>query len=386
MAANDRYTLWGSPHSYYTGKIRSYLIKRRIPYRELFPTDPEFQQRIVPSVRHMVVPVLGTPAGEILQDTTDMIEHLEGAFPDTPMIPQAPVQRAMAWLLGAFGSEALLPPGMHYRWSYRSQQERFLQAEFGRLSYTGPDRDARDRAGLQLMDYFNSFLPMLGVYEETIPVVERAYHELLEALDVHFQQWPYLLGGYPSIADFGFMAPLYAHLARDPVPATLMKTVAPNVFRWTERMNTPAIADAEFPAVADSYLPGDAIPQSLDPILRLVFQDWGAQVAADASFFNDWIRRNPDLPAGHLVSASGERQVHPTLGYIEYVWRGCQVKRATAMHGLWHFDKAAGHARALTGEARCRFDDIVHRTGGTDVMKIRLARPMKRDDYVIVLA
>ena len=133
------------------------------------------------------------------------------------MVPETPVQRAVAWLLGAFGSEALLPAGMSYRWSYRAEQQEFLSGEFGRAVYAGPDGEA-DRAGLTIMDYFNGFLPNLGVTPQTIATVEAAYLELLDALDIHFQQHPYLLGGQPSIADFGFMAPLYAHLARDPVP------------------------------------------------------------------------------------------------------------------------------------------------------------------------
>jgi glutathione S-transferase len=385
MTTTDAYVLWGSPHSYYTGKIRSYLVKKRVPYRELMPSNPGFDTRIVPTVRHMVVPVLETPDGQVIQDTTDMIEHLERHFPRPIMVPESPVQQAVAWLLGAFGSEALLPAGMHYRWSYRAKQESFLQAEFGRLRYTGPDRAARNEAGRQLMDYFNGFLPVLGVTEATIPTVEAAYLELLEALDRHFQCWPYLLGGRPSIADFGFMAPLYAHLARDPVPASLMKIRATNVYRWTERMNAPGIADMEFPGCPEEYPQDDAIPESLEPVLRLVFQDWGAQLLADAAHYNAWVEADPSMPGGTLVSASGERQVHQTLGYVDYQWRGCAIHRASAMHGLWHFDKAAAYARALQGDARARFDSLVRRAGGESVMAIRLARPMKRDDYVLVL-
>lgn len=47
---------------------------------------------------------------------------------------------------------------------------------------------------------------------------------------------------------------------------------------------------------------------------------------------------------------------------------------------------AAAHARALPGEARKRFEALVKRTGGEQVMAIELARPMKREDYVLVLA
>jgi glutathione S-transferase len=379
------YTLWGVAHSYYTGKIRSYLIKKGVAFRELYPSNPEFQARVLPVVRHMVVPILETPEGEIIQDTTDMIECLEARFPRPLMVPDTPVQRAVAWLLGAFGSEGLLQAGMSYRWSYRAEQESFLRAEFGRIMHSGPDREARYHAGRRLMDYFNDFLPPLGVTPETISTIEAAYQELLDALDVHFQHYPYLLGGRPSIADFGFMAPLFAHLGRDPVPAALMKNRAPNVYRWTERMNLACIADGEFPTCPEAYAADDVIPATLEPVLRLVFQDWGAELLANAACFNAWVAGNPSLPAGHMISAGGERKVHPTLGFIDYQWRGGTMHRASAPHGLWHFDKAAAYARALSGQARERFDALVQRTGGEQVMAITLARPMKREDYVLVL-
>jgi glutathione S-transferase len=381
----DVYTLWGAAHSFYTGKVRSYLIKKGIAFRELYASHPRFRSHVLPAVGMVVVPVLETPDGRMIQDTSDIIDHLESREPQPPMIPETPVQRAVAWLIGAFGSEALLPAGMHYRWSYRDQQEDFLRAEFGRIVYSGPDRKARRAAGEQLMSYFNSFLPPLGVTPETIPTIEAAYLELLEALDEHFQHHPYVMGGHPSIADFGLMAPLFAHLARDPVPATLMKNVAPNVYRWTERMNTAGIGDPEFFNHPETYPADDEIPQTLEPVLKLMFQDWGPELRANAAFYNGWVRSNPGLPAGHLVSATGERKTHPTLGFVEYELRGCRIHRASAPHGLWHFDRAAAHSRSLQGEARARLTALVQRTGGENVMAIELARPLKRENCVLVL-
>ncbi len=327
--ATGVYTLWGTAHSFYTGKIRSYLVKKGVAFRELYPTHPQFQARIVPAIGMLVVPVLETPDGQILQDTSVMIDYIEAHAPGPSMIPNTPVQRAVAWLLGAFGSEGLLPAGMHYRWSYRAQQENFLRAEFGRAVHAGPDRVERRLAGEQLMNYFNGFLPVLGVTAETVPTVEAAYLELLDALDIHFQHHPYLMGGRPSIADFGFMAPLFAHLARDPVPAALMKNVAPNVYRWTERMNTACIADGEFHDHPETYLPDDRIPPTLEPVLRLVFQDWGPELLAD---------------------------------------------------------RAASHARSLAGEPGSRFWALLQRTGGERVMAIRLVRPLRRENHVLALA
>ena len=182
------------------------------------------------------------------------------------------------------------------------------------------------------------------------------------------------------------MAPMFAHLARDPVPSTLMKHRAPNVFRWTERMNLAGVADGEFPDCPETYPADDVLPPTLEPILRLLFQDWGAQLMADAQRYNEWIAADPSRPAGTMVSTDIERKTHPSIGPIEYSWRGVTVQRASAPHGLWHFDKAAAYARALTGDAKACFDALVGRTGGERVMSIRLARPMVRDDYVLVVA
>jgi glutathione S-transferase len=380
------HTLWGTPHSLYTGKIRCYLIKKGVPFREIFPPHPRFRAEIKATVRLTVAPIIETPDGRILQDTSDMIDYFESRFPEPLMIPQTPVQRAVAWLIGAFGSEGLLPAAMSYRWSYRTEQENFLRAEFGRGVHAGPDRAVRLAAGLKLMNYFNDFLPGLGVTPDTQPMVETAYLELLDALDIHFQHYPYLLGGRPSIADSGLMAPLYAHLARDPVPATLMKYKAPNVYRWTERMNLANITDGEFPDCPEDYLADDAIPPTLEPVLRLIFQDWGPELLANAAFYNAWVSANPGLPSGHPVAKNGERTVHPTIGPIDYALRGCAIHRASAPHALWHFDRAAVQARALAGTAAERFAELVRRNGGEQTMAITLRRPMERRDYVLVLA
>jgi glutathione S-transferase len=383
--ADGIYTLWGGSLSLYTGKLRSYLIKKNIPYRELYPSHPLFRTRIVPAVGLLVVPVLEAPDGTIIQDTTDIIEYLESVFPEPRLMPATPVQQATAWLLGAFGSEGLLQPAMHYRWSYREQQEDFLRAEFGRITHGGPDRTARFSAAHATMAAMNAYLPPLGIRPETIPAIEASYEALLDILDTHFLHHPYLLGGRPCIADFGLMAPLFAHLARDPVPSALMKTRAPNVFRWTERMNLSNIPDGEFPDCADAYPLDDAIPATLEPLLAHVFQDWGAELLAAAAHFNGWVADNPGLPSSHIASLSQDRRVHPGLGEISYQLHGCTITRSCAPQTLWHFDKAAGHARALRGDARAQFDALVRRTGGERVMAITLARALKRANYVVVL-
>ena len=381
---NDTYILWGAPLSLYTGKVRSCLIKKGVPYRECFPPDPFFHTRILPALGFFVVPVLEAPDGAIIQDTTDQIEHLEARFPEPRLFPSGPVQRAVAMLIDAFGSEALLRPAMHYRWSFLAEQEAFLRAEFGRVGSASHDRAQRDAAAAPFMQAMQAHLPPLGVTPETIPAVERSYEALLDILDTHFLHHPYVLGGRPSVADFGLMAPLYAHLARDPRPATLMKNRAPNVFRWTERMNLAGFFDGEFADVEPDYPAGDAIPETLVPLLAFIFSDWGPELEAIAAGFNGWVADNPALEPGAIASATGKRALHPNVGTIRFELRGTAVTCAGWLHALWHFDKAARRARTLTGDDRARLDALVRRSRGERVMGITLARPLRRENFVLV--
>jgi glutathione S-transferase len=95
------YTLWGGPLSLYSGKARAYLIKKRIPYRELYPSHPDFPRRIMPAIGLFVVPVLEAPDGTIVQDTTDIIEYLDARHPEPNLVPESKLQEAVAWLVSA---------------------------------------------------------------------------------------------------------------------------------------------------------------------------------------------------------------------------------------------------------------------------------------------
>ncbi len=377
------YTLWGSAHSLYSGKLRSYLIKKGLPYQERFPSDPDFAARILPVVRHMVIPVLETPAGDILQDSGDIIDHLEARHATPILDPETPVQKIISSLLDAVGSEYLMPLAMHYRWSYRAEQEEFLQAEFGRAVVAGHSREERRQTAGAVMNLFASFLPNLGVSPETVEALETSYADWLDALDEHFQHHPYLLGGRPCRGDFGMMASLYAHLGRDPVPAGLMKAKAPNLYRWTERMNLAVIPDGEYPGYGDGYFPEDNVPPSLEPVLALIFRDWMPGLTADIGQFNAWA---VDKKSGDIVSADGERRVHPSLGQVSFDFHGTTITRGSAPHAVWMFQATKKPFATLSGDAKSRFDALLARTNGHKLFELAPMAEMARADNVLVLA
>lgn len=392
MSANidmeRQYILWGTPHSLYTGKARSCLIKKGLSFIERCPSHPDYKTRVRATVGLVTFPVLETPDGSFIQDSTDIVTYLdalEDPRSSTNMTPFTPMQRVVARLIDGFGLEGMLQAAMHYRWSYRDEQELFLQTEFGRGLYGGADRAARRAAGRRVMDFFSASLPSLGINAHTAPLIETAYEEFLDILDVHFQCYPYVMGWRVSIADLGMIAPMYAHLGRDPYPTAMMKKRAPNVARWVERMQLPNTPDGEYPPYNADWLPDDAIPETIEPLLALIFKDWGPQLGADMACYQQWLVVHPEINAGQQVHFNDSPVVHPTLGMVSYEWRGGQVRRASAVHGLWLFQNAQDATQAMPADATTSLSALLKRTGGQKVMNLRLPRPLTRLNNLLVV-
>ena len=168
-----------------------------------------------------------------------------------------------ALLIETYADEWLVIPAMHYRWNFPFQNDKFIYSEFGRVVLPWAPAFLRAIVGKKIGGQFKAKVPLLGISEKTIPAIEASYVRLLADLQTHFEQHDYLLGSKPCIADFGLIAPLYAHLYRDPAPGKLMKKHAPAVVQWVQRMinEEPALSNGEL-------LPDDEVPDTLLPVLQ----------------------------------------------------------------------------------------------------------------------
>ena len=359
MPAPDRYTLYGTEFSLYTGKARAYLRYKGIPFREVLSTLSVYRRTIVPGTGVSMIPVVETPEGELIQDTTDIIDRLESRFPERPVYPDTPAQRLAALLLELYGDEWLLIPAMHYRWNFPAENRRFLFAEFGRVVLPRAPAPLRRFAGGRLARRFAGMLPGLGIDERTIPAIEQWYEGFLRDLDAHFAEHPYLFGGRASIGDFGLIAPLYAHLYRDPAPGRLMRRIAPHVAAWVERMNEPE------PPIGD-WLPDDAVPETLIPILRRQFDEQFPVLADTALRVSEWIAKQP-----------GER-IRRTIGTHAFRIGEAHGERAVMPYALWMAQRPLDYYHGLSHTARAAADDLLARAGGEAAMAMPLPRRVAR--------
>jgi glutathione S-transferase len=377
---HDKPILWGAPGSGYSGRTRSYLMKKGIPHQQIFPGHPRFHQEIIPLIGYFVMPVMELTDGTLIQDSTDTLIHFEAQYPENGLIPEAPQQRAISWLLAFFGSEMVLKIGMHYRWTYLEEDRRFAEATFAHFFSHQRDVESQRKDVAPIMAFFDGFLEHLAVTKETIPAIEASYLALLDVLNAHFLKWPYLLGGRPSPADFGMIVMMFAHLSRDPHSSHIMKLRAPQVFRWTERMLEPGIVDGEFSDLPPEYLADDALPETLLPILRYFFEDNGPEILGMVTTFNAWCDACPDLKSGtHLRTDPETLSAHPMLGSFTYESRGATFHRQTFASALYGFQRALDEVVRLEGDGRQRFNATMTQCGGIDVAGARLNQRIRLD-------
>ena len=320
--------LYGVPHSLYTGIARCYLRTQGIAYTEVLNSDADFSNRILPAIQRSIIPVLETPQGEIVQDSLDIIDHFEQQGVPYSAYPDGLLQRVLSVIIAYYGTQAMLPHAMHYRWTHRDPQEGFLRDQFA----AGAGEAMADK----IMSRMNAYLPQLGVDEHTIPEIEVSYLQLLDTLNAHFSEHPYLLGGRPSLADYGLIGPMFAHLGRDPVPANIMKTRAPKVFRWVERMTAPGLDTPEFPGYGDAYLADDAIPATLEPLLRQIADEIFPMLTDKLAFMDALIQEHQPKDGQPVSPKPHQRYV----GVVDSSFRGVPVKAGVQPYLLYVLRKA----------------------------------------------
>lgn len=360
------YQLYGAPLSLYTGKARAYLRFKQIPFNEVFSSRRVYQNTIEPNTGVRFIPVVETPSGEFIQDTSAIIERLESDFPARSVTPQTPKQKLVSAIIEMWGDEWLLIPAMHYRWNHDNFP--FIYEEFGKIALPNMPRFIRRFVGKKLGAKFKGFVPLLGITSNTIPAIEHWYeNEVLPQLDAHFAEHDYLLGSRPCVGDFGLMGPLYAHLYRDPAPGKIMRRIAPNVAKWVERMNQSA------PDLGQ-WLSDDAIPESLMALLRRQFEEfWPVQI--DTLVRNEqWIKDNPN-----------SKQLPRMVGEHNFYIGGVTEQRAVRSFSQWKLQRVLEIYDAFSAQEKASVAPLLTSLGGHEYLQTRIRRRVSRVNNVLVV-
>ncbi len=234
MSAAHR--IFGSELSPYSVKVRSYFRYKNLPHDWLL-RSPANQAEFQKHAKLPLVPLVVTPEGEGVQDSTPILERFEKAHPEPSIVPADPALAYLSALLEEYGDEWGNKWMFHYRWAYApdawSTAERIAVQMMGAQ---GPLAVAQARQAVA--ERMTGRIGFVGSNERTKPVIEASFKRALALLDTHLGSRPYLLGGRPAMADFGLWGQFY-EAATDPTPGAIMRASSPNVMAWVQRMVAP---------------------------------------------------------------------------------------------------------------------------------------------------
>jgi glutathione S-transferase len=250
------YRIFGAEMSPYSVKIRSYFRYKAVPHQWIL-RNAASQAEYEKYAKMPIIPLVVTPDGAGLQDSTPIIDAIEKLHPEPSIHPDDPVARFISALIEEFGDEWGNKWMFHYRWTREVDQV----CSAGRIArMRGPNTGEPEHAALaaQVRARMSDRLWFVGSNAATAPLIETGFLGMLGWLDNHLATRRYLFGSRPAFGDFGLWGQFY-ELWTDPTAGALIEGRAPHVLDWVHRMLWPR---AEGP-----FEPWSGLAPTLMPIL-----------------------------------------------------------------------------------------------------------------------
>ena len=117
----DGYRIIGAEMSPYSVKVRSYFRYKGIPHQWILrnaASQAEFEKY----AKMPIIPLVVTPEGTGIQDSTPIIDRMEKLYPEPSIHPDEPVAQFISALIEEFGDEWGNKWMFHYRWAREVDQ------------------------------------------------------------------------------------------------------------------------------------------------------------------------------------------------------------------------------------------------------------------------
>jgi glutathione S-transferase len=232
----DNYRIIGAEMSPYSVKVRSYFRYKAIPHQWVL-RNAASQAEYEKYAKLPIIPLVVTPEGTGIQDSTPILDAMEKLYPEPSIHPDDPIANFISTLLEEFGDEWGNKWMFHYRWARDVDQ---ISAA-GRIARVrGPDvgEDKHAAFASQVRARMVDRVWFVGSNAATGPQIEAGFVNMLALLDAHLATRPYLFGGRPAFGDFGLWGQVY-QMWTDPTAGALIGGGATHVLDWVHRMLWP---------------------------------------------------------------------------------------------------------------------------------------------------
>jgi glutathione S-transferase len=230
------YRVFGAEMSPYSVKVRSYFRYKAIPHQWIL-RNAASQAEYEAFAKLPIIPLVVTPQGDGIQDSTPIIDKMEMLFPQPSINPEDRVADFVSELIEEFGDEWGNKWMFHYRWA-RDIDQRCSSGRIARMR--APKASENEVADLaeKVRGRMVDRIWYVGSNEVTASQIEAGFVEMLALLESHLERRPYLFGGRPAYGDFGLWGQFY-ELWTDPTAGALIEGSAPRVLNWVHRMLWP---------------------------------------------------------------------------------------------------------------------------------------------------
>jgi glutathione S-transferase len=232
----DGYRIIGAEMSPYSVKIRSYFRYKAIPHQWIL-RNAASQAEYEKHARMPIIPLVITPEGTGIQDSTPIIDAMEKLYPQPSIHPDDAVMRFISALVEEFGDEWGNKWMFHYRWA-REVDQRCSAGRIARMRSPKASEPELEAFASQVRTRMVDRVWFVGSNAVTAPQIEAGFVGMLTLLDTHLATRPYLFGGRPALGDFGLWGQFY-ELWTDPTAGALIEGNAPHVLDWVHRMLWP---------------------------------------------------------------------------------------------------------------------------------------------------
>lgn len=283
---SGHYGLVGHELSLFTRKLEAQLRFQQVPWYWHFKTEQRKEEIEARAGTHFI-PVLITPEKWMIHDTIAIGPMLNDRFPDAPVIPRTPLQRACCFVLEDAFNHWLGRVAVHTRWCYpenvawvgprlganavlnRSVDEPFSEQELEDLAPIGD---------MMYEGFGKNVCEYNGVGPDQEDAVRGDFTNMLDVLAAHFTENDFLLGPRPCLADFALAGASKAHFVTDPVPLEWLGEHRAMLLDFTDRLyGERSFADTDW--FGDDKVP-DTLPVVLDYLCDTYYRFARANIAA----------------------------------------------------------------------------------------------------------
>src|SRR3954451_6481192 len=176
----DGYRIIGAEMSPYSVKVRSYFRYKGILHQWLL-RNAASQAEYEKHAKMPIIPLLVTPEGTAIQDSTPIIDQIEKRHPEPSIHPDDPVARFVSALIEEFGDEWGNKWMFHYRWA-RDVDQISAAGRIARMRGADADEEKHAAFAAQVRTRMVDRIWFVGSNAENAPQIEAGFRDMLGLL------------------------------------------------------------------------------------------------------------------------------------------------------------------------------------------------------------